>query len=135
MTIMRHGVAIAIIFLTNAHAAAGQEHSPIKKKSRRASFSRSASTKAAVKPKIVNGDEVTAHSMPWIVSLQSGGADQDRGFPFCGGTLISATEVVTAAHCVVGGVQQVVANMHNKTGDDDGLSQTVPVSKVCLHAS
>lgn len=134
---MRHGVAIAILFLTNAHAAAGQEHSPIKKKSRRASFSRLAeSTKAAVKPKIVNGDEVTPHSMPWIVSLQQGGSDQDRGFPFCGGALISATEVVTAAHCVVDyGVQMIVANMHDQTGDDEGLSQTVAVSKVCLHAS
>lgn len=86
--------------------------------------------------KIVNGDEAEAHSMPWMVSLQmtSGGS----AFHFCGGSLISKTEVVTAAHCVEGGWQssayQVVVNAHDiNNGDDGGLSQTVLFSEVWMH--
>ena len=44
--------------------------------------------------KIVNGEEAGRKETPWMVSLQT-----SYGFHFCGGSLISSTEVVTAAHC------------------------------------
>uniref|UniRef100_A0A8C0GY03 chymotrypsin n=1 Tax=Chelonoidis abingdonii TaxID=106734 RepID=A0A8C0GY03_CHEAB len=46
--------------------------------------------------RIVNGETVVPGSWPWQVSLQD-----NTGFHFCGGSLISENWVVTAAHCGV----------------------------------
>ncbi|XP_078490083.1 trypsin alpha-like [Ciona intestinalis] len=45
--------------------------------------------------RIVNGADVTSTSFaPWQVSLQRSGSH------FCGGSIISATRIMCAAHCV-----------------------------------
>lgn len=69
--------------------------------------------------------------MPWMVSLQT-----NSSWHFCGGALISATEVVTAAHCVGEGVYQVRINAHDiVNGDDDGVSQVVIVNHIYRHVA
>ena len=45
---------------------------------------------------IVNGNESATGARPYQVSLQSGGEH------YCGGTIIDATTIITAAHCVEG---------------------------------
>uniref|UniRef100_A0A8C3XPA7 chymotrypsin n=1 Tax=Chelydra serpentina TaxID=8475 RepID=A0A8C3XPA7_CHESE len=53
--------------------------------------------------RIVNGETAVPGSWPWQVSLQD-----NTGFHFCGGSLISENWVVTAAHCSVSTSDRVV---------------------------
>merc|ERR1712088_960292 len=48
--------------------------------------------------RIVGGQETEVHEYPWQVGLVS----RNGRTPFCGGTLISSTHVLTAAHCTAG---------------------------------
>ncbi|XP_037374000.1 chymotrypsinogen B-like [Talpa occidentalis] len=59
--------------------------------------------------RIVNGKVAFPGSWPWQVSLQ-----YTSGFHFCGGSLISKSWVVTAAHCKVSTSHLVVAGMFDK---------------------
>lgn len=52
--------------------------------------------------RIVNGDPIGISQAPWQVALVSSGVADNYNAQFCGGSLVSATHVVTAAHCVPG---------------------------------
>jgi len=58
--------------------------------------------------RIVGGvDLLHPRQYPWLVSLQDA-----TGFPFCGGTLISPTIVLTAAHCTQTAPYRVQVGVH-----------------------
>ncbi|KAK6477045.1 chymotrypsin B-like [Huso huso] len=77
--------------------------------------------------RIVNGEEAVPGSWPWQVSLQ-----QTSGFHFCGGSLISAQWVVTAAHCSVSTGHRVVVGEHDRGSDSEAV-QIMKVAAVITH--
>ncbi|CAF1141948.1 unnamed protein product [Rotaria sordida] len=90
---------------------------------------RNACGRQAINPsnhRIVGGVEATAHSWPWIVSLQSGGH-------FCGGTLIDNRHVLTAAHCIRSTNFRVIAGLHRRTDVNGPRSQNLRVLRVFVH--
>lgn len=77
---------------------------------------------------IVGGDRANISEYPWTVMLT-----QASGFQFCGGTLVSPTKVVTAAHCVKGtsaGSVRVVAGREDK---NDTKGTVAKVAKIWVH--
>ena len=59
--------------------------------------------------RIVGGTEATPHEYPFIVALSI------DGLYFCGGSIISETVILTAAHCLDGaGFVEVTAGAHNQ---------------------
>jgi len=64
--------------------------------------------------RIVGGDEVEAHSIPWQVLILRYGRQH------CGGTILSATKILTAAHCIMDGLQVMVGE-HNLVSAVDGV--------------
>lgn len=50
--------------------------------------------------KIIGGVEAVDGSLPWQVSLGVARISDTRAAHFCGGSVVSATWIVTAAHCV-----------------------------------
>ncbi|XP_065123718.1 chymotrypsin A-like [Paramisgurnus dabryanus] len=77
--------------------------------------------------RIVNGEEAVPHSWPWQVSLQD-----STGFHFCGGSLISDTWVVTAAHCNPRTSHRVILGEHNRASNSEAI-QVMAVGKVFKH--
>ena len=70
--------------------------------------------------RIYGGEEATPHSIPWQVAIFDHYVNDSD--PACGGTLISAKHVLTAAHCVEDNTDcsrySVGIGMHNRNGSD-----------------
>ncbi|KAM4614257.1 chymotrypsinogen B [Discoglossus pictus] len=77
--------------------------------------------------RIVNGEEAIPGSWPWQVSLQD-----NTGFHFCGGSLISADWVVTAAHCGVRTSHNVVLGEFDQRSNTEQI-QIKKIAKVFKH--
>ena len=79
--------------------------------------------------RIVGGSEAIPNSWPWLVSLRV----NDH---FCGGSLIDARHVLTAAHCVVGaypGSLRIVAGLHHRLNTNTGRTQIIGVQRIFIH--
>ena len=82
---------------------------------------------------VTNGVPIPASSAPYIVRLYS----TSLGGGFCGGTLVTNTTVLTAAHCVTGAVADdiFVGTYQTFTGARpyEPFTDIVPVSKIVSH--
>lgn len=70
-----------------------------------------AATPATVEQEIVGGVETTINANPWQVSLQNGTSH------FCGGSILNANWILTAAHCVTTSARpSILAGATSRTG-------------------
>ncbi|XP_070393997.1 trypsin-1-like [Dermacentor albipictus] len=80
--------------------------------------------------RIVGGREAMPGEFPWQVALRI------RGYVFCGGSIVSPTEVVTAAHCVQGMSAKrlnVLAGTLKRTEPLDSTAQERGVKEIIVH--
>ncbi|XP_068123477.1 chymotrypsin-like elastase family member 1 isoform X2 [Hyperolius riggenbachi] len=83
--------------------------------------------------RVVGGTNAARGAWPWQVSLQylSGGS----WYHTCGGSLIRANRVLTAAHCVDSALTFRVALGDHSLSANDGSEQYISVSTIRKHAS
>ncbi|MEU5524460.1 serine protease [Streptomyces sp. NPDC047860] len=82
---------------------------------------------AAPQP-IVGGTTTTTSSYPFMMQITDASQDQ-----FCGGTLVSPTKVVTAAHCMVGETTSSVRVVGGRTYLNGSDGTVADVSKIWIH--
>lgn len=91
----------------------------------------------AYDPSIIGGTIATIDQAPWQAALVFADAANDYLGQYCGGSIISSWEIVTAAHCVVdGGAVFAPSDIRVMTGSAT-LSTTartgVPISSITVH--
>ncbi|MEU6223653.1 serine protease [Streptomyces sp. NPDC047042] len=84
---------------------------------------------AAPQP-IVGGTTTTAAAYPYVMQITDASQNQ-----FCGGTLVSATKVVTAAHCMVGETTSSVRVVGGRTYLNGTNGTVSKVSKIWINPS
>ncbi len=75
----------------------------------------------------VLGGHGTSGPIPWQVAIAKSNGD-DGGRPFCGGTLISESFVLTAAHCTENRAPEtmiVILGLYQISKMDDAVKVTV----------
>ncbi|XP_037339574.2 elastase 3 like [Pungitius pungitius] len=82
-------------------------------------------------PRVVNGVDAKPHSWPWQISLQY---DKDGVWRHtCGGTLIAANWVMTAAHCINAKLSyRVFVGKYNLVEEEAGSKAILP-EKIIVH--
>ncbi|WP_328734742.1 S1 family peptidase [Streptomyces bobili] len=88
----------------------------------------SAPTAVAALQPIVGGSTTTTTAYPFMMQITDASQNQ-----FCGGTLVSATKVVTAAHCMVGETTSSVRVVGGRTYLNGTNGTVSRVSKIWIH--
>ncbi|XP_068121227.1 elastase-1-like [Hyperolius riggenbachi] len=86
---------------------------------------------AQEKERVVGGTNAARNAWPWQVSLQY--RSGNSWYHTCGGTLIRANRVMTAAHCVGSYTYRVVLGEHSLSSND-GTEQVISVSAIRVHS-
>ncbi|WP_128379992.1 S1 family peptidase [Streptomyces cavernae] len=85
---------------------------------------------AAAPAPIVGGTTTTTTAYPFIMQITDASQNQ-----FCGGTLVSPTKVVTAAHCMVGETTSSVRVVGGRTYRNGTNGTVSRVSRIWIHPS
>ena len=85
---------------------------------------------ADVSPMIVGGTRASTSDYPWVVYLATSSGSQ-----FCGGTLVKANKVVTAAHCVKGRTPASTRVVHGRDDKQSSVGTVASVTKIWVHPS
>ncbi|MFJ2000612.1 S1 family peptidase [Streptomyces chartreusis] len=88
----------------------------------------SAPTAEAADSRIVGGSTTTTGAYPFMMQITDASQNQ-----FCGGTLVSATKVVTAAHCMVGESNSSVRVVGGRTYLNGTNGTVRRVSDIWIH--
>ena len=83
-----------------------------------------------VSPMIVGGTRASTSTYPWVVYLAS-----TSGSQFCGGTLVKANKVVTAAHCVSGRSASSTRVVHGRDDKQSTAGTVASVTRIWVHPS
>ncbi|MFJ8535495.1 S1 family peptidase [Streptomyces sp. NPDC093591] len=88
----------------------------------------SAPTAEAASTRIVGGTTTTTTAYPYVMQITDASQNQ-----FCGGTLVSATKVITAAHCMVGETPSGVRVVGGRTYLNGTNGTVRQVSDIWVH--
>jgi len=83
--------------------------------------------------RIIGGTDAERGEFPWIISYQFSFGDE--GFHSCGGSILNANKIVTAAHCCDGiGIEdtRIVVGDHN-VEVDEGQEQFMQIESLKIH--
>lgn len=86
-----------------------------------------------LKERIINGREVTSNAKyPWMVRLQ---IKSGEGYSLCGGSIISANWILTAAHCTKGATEITVfyGKVEKDLNQQDYFTNQVTGKKIIIH--
>ena len=86
-----------------------------------------------VTPKIINGQPVNVSTVPWQIAMVFANTEDDYNNQFCGGSIISANWVVTAAHCVDGATASDIEILTGVTTLGEAGSTRIELQQIISH--